>query len=367
MTVAGGVEDVENAEDAEDAEAADAAVSVVMVTVALVSALIGAGLSQRRALAVAGLSRSSWHYRSRPRPRVAVPVPHTARRAASWLDPAERERILDKLKAAFVCGWSVYQAYYEALDAKDPVASLSSWYRIARQLEPDRPVRRRARHRASAVPSLVASAPLQVWSWDITKLKGPYIRVTYELYLVVDVFSRLVVAWRVEDRECDDLAKDMFETAFRHHRAHPTVVHSDGGPSMTSNTLTGLFQALGVEVSRNRPRVSNDNPYSESLFKTAKYAPTYPAYFTSIEQARQWVTEFVHWYNHEHRHSSLEGHTPATVHDGSWISIHQQRVATMARLHAEHPERFTKPSTIKAPMAKVAINQEISTDRLQTG
>ena len=136
MTVAGGVEDVENAEDA---EAADAAVSVVMVTVALVSALIGAGLSQRRALAVAGLSRSSWHYRSRPRPRVAVPVPHTARRAASWLDPAERERILDKLKAAFVCGWSVYQAYYEALDAKDPVASLSSWYRIARQLEPQRP------------------------------------------------------------------------------------------------------------------------------------------------------------------------------------------------------------------------------------
>jgi transposase InsO family protein len=346
---------------------AGAAVSVSVVTVALVTALTAAGFSQRRALAVAGMSRSSWHYRSRPRPRVTAPVPHRARRAQSWLEQAERDSITGKLKAAFGRGESVYQGYYQALDAGDPVASLSSWYRIARQLEPDRPVRRRARHRASAIPCLLATGPLQVWSWDITKLKGPYTRVTYELYLAVDVFSRLVVAWRVEDRESDELAKEMFQSAFHRHRAHPQVVHSDGGPSMTSNTLTGLFRGLGVEVSRNRPRVSNDNPYSESLFKTAKYTPTYPAYFTSIGQARAWVSQFVHWYNHEHRHTGLEGHTPATVHDGSWVTIHHQRVATMTRLHTEHPERFTKPPTIRTPMAQVAINHQISPDRLQTG
>lgn len=341
--------------------------SVVAVTVALVTALVAAGLSQRRSLALAGMSRSSWHYRAKPRSRVADPVAHTARRAASWLEPDEQDTILGRLRAAFARGASVYQAYYEALDVGDPVASLSTWYRLARRLEPDRPVRRRAKHRASAVPSLLAHAPLQAWSWDITKLKGPYLRVTYELYVVVDVFSRMIVAWRVEEHEDDDLARDMFTDAFDRHGARPRVVHSDGGPAMRSNTLTGLFHALGVEVSRNRPRVSNDNPYSESLFKTAKYVPTYPVHFTSIEQARDWAKQFVAWYNLEHRHSSLEGHTPASVHDGSWLSVHRQRQTTLTRLHTEHPERFTKHPTARAPMAQVGINHRISSDRLQTG
>lgn len=340
---------------------------VVALTVALVTALVAAGLSQRASLALAGVSRSSWHYRSRPRPRVPAPVAHTARRGPAWLEPAEEDRITGYLRAAFAQGRSVYQAHYQALDALDPVASLSSWYRIARHLEPQRPARRRARHRASAVPSLLASGPLQVWSWDITKLKGPYTRVSYELYVVIDVFSRKIVAWRVEEHESDELAREMFQAAFAAYRARPTVVHSDGGPAMTSNTLTGLFRDLGIEVSRNRPRVSNDNPYSESLFKTTKYTPTYPAYFTSLEQARDWVTAFVAWYNHEHRHSSLEGHTPAAVHDGTWRPVHEQRVATMARLHQQHPERFHRPPTVRTPMAQVAINHTTTTDRLQTG
>ena len=282
--------------------------------------------------------------------------------------PLRSPHLVDpKLRAAFAQGRSVYQGFYQALDAGDPVASLSSWYRIARQLEPQRPTRRRTRHHSSAIASLVAEAPLQVWSWDITKLKGLYRGLNYELYVVLDVFSRMIVAWRLEEHEDDDLAKEMFAAAFVRHGARPQVVHSDGGPAMTSNTLTGLFRDLGVEVSRNRPRVSNDNPYSESLFKTAKYTATYPAHFTSIEQARAWTETFVSWYNHEHYHSGLEGHTPASVHDGSWVTVHHQRAATMAALHAANPERFTKPPVVKTPMAQVAINQEISTDRLQTG
>lgn len=173
------------------------------VTAALVAALVTAGLSQRRALALAGMSSSTWHYRKHPRRSVSNPVPHSQRRAEFWLAAHEQDRILTLLAAAFALGKSVYQAFYEALDAHDPVASLSSWYRLARRLEPQRPLRRRRTHRASAIPSLVATAPLQVWSWDITKLKGPYRGVCYELYVVVDVFSRMIVAWRVEEHEDD--------------------------------------------------------------------------------------------------------------------------------------------------------------------
>lgn len=343
-------------------------VDVVAVTAALVAALVAAGFSQRTALELAGMSRSTWHYRTNPRARVGSPVPHTARRSSVWLSMVEQDLIVTKLQTAFAQGWSVYHAFYEALDARDPVASLSSWYRIARTgLAVGRPVRATRNHRSTAIPSLVVDAPLQAWSWDITHLKGPYRRVTYQFYVAIDVFSRLIVAWRLEAREDDDIARDMFEDAFTSHGARPRVVHSDGGPAMTSNTLIGFFGDLGVEVSRNRPRVSNDNPFSESLFKTAKYAPTYPAYFDDIEHARTWAEAFVAWYNHEHHHAGLEGHTPADVHHGTWRVVHQQRVTTMSRLYAEHPERFRGTPVIKTPMAQVAINHPTTDDRLQTG
>ena len=237
-------------------------VDVVAVTVGLVSALLASGLSQRAALSLVGMARSTWHYHSNPRPRVAEPVPHTQRRALSWLTDHEQTLIVGMVRDGFAQGWSVYHAFYEALDAGDPIASLSTWHRIARaHLAAQRPVRRTRKHRATAMPSLIVEEPMQGWSWDITHLKGPYVRVTYQLYVVIDVFSRMIVAWRLETREDDDLAREMFEAAFTRHGARPRIVHSDGGPSMTSNTLTALFGVLGIEVSRNRPRVSNDCEY----------------------------------------------------------------------------------------------------------
>lgn len=338
------------------------------VSVTLVLALVAAGLTQRAALDLAGVPRSTWHYRTHPRARVLNPVPHTARRAKSWLTPAEQDLISAKLQSAFGAGESVYQAFYDALDAGEPVASLASWYRIARaRLDEQRPLRRTRNHRASAIPSLVVDTPLQAWSWDITHLKGPYRRITYQLYLAVDVFSRLVVAWRVEDREDDDLAREMFDTAFTRHGARPRIIHSDGGPAMTSKTLTELFRDLGIEVSRNRPRVSNDNPYSESLFKTAKYTASYPAHFTDLEHARAWSADFVGHYNHRHHHSGLEGHTPIHVHTGTWRQVHTNRQTAMDHLYATHPERFTHRPLIHAPMAQVSINHPTNDDRLQTG
>lgn len=333
----------------------------------LVQGLAAAGMSQRAALGLIGLSTSTWHYRSRPRARVDQPVPHTARTAAHWLTTAEQTLILDRLSSAFADGKSVYQAFYEALDSADPVASLSTWHRLARaHLTADRPVRRRRTHRAAAVPQLTATAPMQVWSWDITKLPGPYRGVNYDFYVTVDVFSRAIVAWRVEDRECDDLAKDMFQTAFV-AGGTPRVVHSDGGPAMTSKTLAALFRDLAIDTSRNRPRVSNDNPYSESLFKTAKYHPRYPRWFTSLEHARTWAQPFVSWYNTEHRHSALEGHVPHDVHHGHWVAVHHARQATLDRLYTQHPHRFTSRPIVKTPLAAATINQPKTSHRLQTG
>ncbi len=314
------------------------------------------------------MSRSTWQYHHKPRPRVSDPVPHRARTAPAWLSAGEQEQITEKLTTAFAGGNSVYQGYYDALDAGDPVASLSTWHRIARsRLNSQRPVRRTRKHRASVIPTLVVNAPMQAWSWDITHLKGPYKRVSYQLYVALDVFSRMIVGWRVEAHEDDELAREMFTTAFGEHRGRPGIVHSDGGPAMTSKTLTGLFHDLGIEVSKNRPRVSNDNPYSESLFKTAKYTPTYPTHFTDINHARAWTTTFIDWYNQEHHHTALEGHTPTAIHHGTWKKTHHERRKTMENLHAAHPERFNRPPTIRTPMAYVAINHPTTDERLQTG
>lgn len=208
---------------------------------------------------------------------------------------------------------------------------------------------------------------MQVWSWDITKLPGPYRGVTYDFYVTLDLFSRAIVGWRVEDGESDALAADMFRTAFTAHGAVPRVVHSDGGPAMTSKTVTVLLRDLGITTSRNRPRVSNDNPFSESAFKTCKYRPTYPGWFPSLDAARAWAGEFVTWYNTDHRHSSLEGHTPASVHDGTWAAVHHRRQQALDGLYAAHPHRFTRRPTAKTPLATVTINQPKTNHRLQTG
>ena len=334
----------------------------------LVARLRALGWSQTRALRLLGIAASSWHYRHHPRPPVAAPVAHAARTGSHWLSDVETAAVITKLMAAFEDGTSVFEAYYQALDAGDPVASLSSWYRIARAyLEPCRPFRPRKNKRCSAMPQWSADAPMQVWSWDITMLPGRYRRLNYCFYAVIDVFSRKIVAWRVEEREDDELAKDMFETGFAAEQGHPMVVHADGGPSMKSITVAELFMTLGITRSHNRPRVSNDNPYSESLFKTTKTRPDLPKFFDSLQHAQQWVAAFVDWYNTQHRHSSLEGHTPASVHDGSWVQIHQQRQAVLDELYQANPGRYSKPPTVKTPMALVVLNQKKPEDRLQTG
>jgi putative transposase len=341
---------------------------------ALVEQLKTAGLSQTKALALLGIAPAAWHYRKHPRPRRTDPTPHTQRRSTAWLSEAELREILAMQAAAFVDDKSVHQAFYEALDAGTPIASLKTWYRVCtahlNHLRPVRAqvVRPRRKHSSASMPQWDADAVGQVWCWDITMLPGPYKGVSFCFYMAMDVFSRKIVAWRVEEHEDDDLARAMFEAAFAAQGLTPRLVHSDRGAAMTSRTLTGLFALLGINASKNRPRVSNDNPYAETLFKTAKHAGFgYPRYFQTLEEARAWVAGFVHKYNTEHRHRGLEGHTPANVHDGSWIEIHHQRQATVDALYAEHPERFNKPPKIKTPLAQTVLNQKKPAYRLQTG
>jgi transposase InsO family protein len=335
----------------------------------LVDALRAAGWSQTKALRLLGIAASTWQYRRRPRPKVDSPKPHRARTATCWLTEVETAAITGLLMAAFDDRKSVYQAYHEALDAGTPVASLSSWYRVAAAyLDALRPVRRRrARRKSAGMPQWEADAVLQVWSWDVTWLPGPYRGVNYAFYVALDVFSRKIVAWRVEECEDDELATQMFAAAFEEYGATPRIVHSDGGSVMTSKTLAALFADLGITASRNRPRVSNDNPFSEAWFKTAKYWPGYPGYFDTLERARRWAGTLVRVYNTEHRHSALEGHTPASVHDGTWIDIHHARQATLDALYEANPGRYAHPPHVKTPLGLVALNKKQTKQRLQTG
>ena len=182
---------------------------------------------------------------------------------------------------------------------------------------------------------------------------------------MLDVFSRYVVAWRVEEREDDALAKAMFDSAFARHRMRPRVVHSDGGPSMTSSVVKELFADLGITASKNRPRVSNDNPYSEAWFKTAKYEPAYPEVFHTLGQARAWAAIFIDWYNTTHRHSGIAWHTPQSVFDGTWIDVQHARQATLDTAWAANPARFTsRPIAPDLPI-EVWINDPAR--RFQTG
>jgi transposase InsO family protein len=274
------------------------------------------------------------------------------RRSCHWLDEHDELVILAWLTAEQWLGTSIAELFTIAWDAGVYVGSRRSWYRVAaRRAVPRRPPRRVATAASRAIPELVATAPNQVWSWDITKLPTRFRGQSLEFYVVLDLFSRYVVAYRVETREGDDLARDMFAQAFAWHQARPRVVHSDGGASMTSKSVQQLFADLGISRSRNRPRVSNDNPFSEAWFKTAKYHPSYPEEFATLEQAREWAGDLIGWYNHQHRHSGIAWHTPASAFDGSYRTIARQRQAVLDNHYAQHPERYARPP--KAPQLPI--------------
>lgn len=252
---------------------------------------------------------------------------------------------------------SVQQVYWRVVDEGRYVASERTWYRVAarHRLSGDR--RHGSTHPPKVIPELCAAGPNQVWSWDITRVKIKVQKTPLHLYLIEDVFSRKCVGWRIEHRERDALAVDLIENSISREQAKPHTLHADGGPSMTSNDVAGLLNGLGIARSRSRPHVSNDNPFSESLFKTLKYDLDYPGVFDTYDQAKTWISSFVDRYNNDHRHSGLVGFTPTSVHDGTWTQTAAKRQTLYDTHYQAHPGRYRKPPTVRTPPGTVWINK----------
>jgi len=281
----------------------------------------------------------------------------SVRRSHRALSAPERQAILDAAHGDRFADLSVREIYATLLDEGVYLGSIATMYRVLRAAGESRERRRLATHPARVKPELAATAPGQVWCWDITKLLGPQKWTYYYLYVVLDVFSRYVVAWRLETRESAQLAKELFGAAIVRENVDPTAltVHADGGSAMTSKSLAHLFADLGVTRSRSRPHVSNDNPYIESHFKTLKYGSSFPGHFANIEQARDFCRQFFAWYNLEHRHSGIALLTPEDVHRDR---VDDRRGARRSVLHAafeQHPERFVLGRPEPPAIADVAF------------
>jgi len=297
-----------------------------------------------------GRSRATFYRHRCPRPP-APPRPRAPHPAA--LTPVERQGVLDVLHAERFCDQAPTQVWAVLLDEGVYLCSVPSMYRILRDEGEVRERRRLAHHPTTVKPELVARGPNQVWSWDITKLLGPVKWTYYYLYVILDVFSRYAVGWAVAPRETAALAEQLIAACI-HEQAVPPgqlTVHADRGSSMTSKPVAHLLADLGVTRSHSRPHTSNDNPYSESHFKTLKYQPDFPARFGSRADAAAFCDRFFSHYNFEHRHSGIGLHTPADVHHGRAPAVRAHRQTVLNAAYAAHPERFVRhpPQAPKLP------------------
>ncbi len=298
-------------------------------------------VGRKRACEALGRSRAS-HYRGRQPPRYGSPKPRRSPRA---LSTAEAETVIATLNQERFCDKAPAQVWATLLDEGTYLASVSTMYRLLRQRHQVRERRAQARRPALIKPELVATGPNQVWSWDITKLAGPYKWTWYQLYTILDIYSRYVVGWLVAPTESAKLAEQLIADAIYTQGVDQDqlTLHADRGSSMTSRTVSQLLADLGVLQSHSRPHQSNDNPYSESQFKTLKYSPTFPKRFTNIPAARSFCEAFFEHYNNEHRHSGIGLNTPANVHYGLADTVRHKRQGVLDAAYADRPERFRKP------------------------
>jgi transposase InsO family protein len=282
----------------------------------------------------------------------AAPVRPAPPRA---LSQAEKEQVRDLLNSERFQDAAPREVYAELLDEERYLCSIRTMYRILTEHAEVCERRNQLRHPAYRKPELLATGPNQVWSWDITKLRGPSKGVYYHLYAIIDIYSRYVVGWMIAEVEAAELAEQLIvESCARQgvQRAQLTI-HADNGSPMIAKTVAVLLADLGVTKSHSRPHVSDDNPYSEAQFKTLKYRPDYPDRFGSLADARSWGRRFFHWYNEQHHHTGLGLLTPAAVHAGRGETMRQQRQVVLERAFQAHPERFVhgRPQPARLPEA----------------
>lgn len=294
------------------------------------------------ACAVLSVPRSTYYHDLQPSSPSPAPAPRPPSHRALPAD--EQLTVRDLLNSERFVDRAPRTVYATLLDEGVYHCSWRTMYRILAQHDAVRERRTQRRRPQYAAPELLATGPRQVWSWDITKLRGPHPGCWYSLYVVLDIFSRKIVGWRIETREDAAIAEAMVAEAVFHERIapHQLTLHADRGAAMTSKTLSTLLLDLGVARSHSRPTISDDNPYSEAQFKTMKYGPRYPERFAGITEARSWMRAFTAWYNDEHRHSGLSLLPPSVVHDGRAAAVQVQRQAVLDAGYLRHPERFPR-------------------------
>ena len=305
------------------------------------------------------MSRAHFYRSRKPRPQPRTTPPTRPGRARS-LTPAQEERILLELNSERFLDCAPRQVWATLLDEGVYLCSWRTMYRLLKRHDQVRERRNLRRHPKYVRPELAASGPNQVWTWDITYLKGPVRGQFYYLYVVIDLYSRLVVGWMVADRECEVLARRLLEQSYKKHGVQPgqLSVHADRGAPMKSKSVHQLLSDLDIRASHSRPRVSNDNPFSEAGFKTLKYSPDFPARFASLLEAEAFCRDYFVWYNQDHYHTGIALLTPAQVHFGEAEAVLARRQATLDQAFLSHPERFghRRPQVARLP-ATVWINR----------
>ncbi len=302
------------------------------------------------ACAALAVSRASLYRRRRP-----TGTPRSRGVPSRALSPAERQSVCDILHAERFVDKAPAQVYAILLDEGAYHCSTRTMYRLLAENNEVRERRDQLRHPRYARPELLATAPNQVWSWDITKLLGPAKWTYYYLYVILDIFSRYVVGWMLALQEAARLATRLIAETCAKQGILPgqLTIHADRGSSMKSQGVALLLGSLGITKTHSRPHVSNDNPYSEAQFKTLKYCPEFPDRFGSYEDALGFCRAFFGYYNHEHRHSGIGLMTPHAVHYGLAPQLLAARKATLLTAYARHPERFVRnpPRPPKLPEA----------------
>ncbi len=295
------------------------------------------------------------------------PQPLSSKKPVNALNCEEKKEILDLLHSERFIDKTPYDAYYELIDKGEYYCSPRTMYRILAEKGETKDRRNQRNHRDAIKPELIATGPNEVWSWDITKLLGPKKWVYYYLYVILDIFSRYVVGWLIADSESKELARKLIQQSALKQGIQPKqlTLHADNGPSMTSHTVSQLLKHLGVAKTHNRPYTSNDNPFSESHFKTLKYRPEFPARCQSLEHGEAFCQQFFTWYNKEHYHSGIAWLTPESVHYQQAQSILEQRYSVLMQAFLDNPKRFkNKQPELKQLPKAVYINPPQTIDIL---
>lgn len=287
------------------------------------------------------ISRASFYrYTNQPAKKEAAKARPSSTRKIS---DAEKATILNLLNCNENVDKSPKQIYYELLDKGTYLCSLSSFYRVLKACHASAERRKLRNTRLFVKPELIATAPNQVWSWDVSKLLCTEKMKYYYLYVIIDIYSRYVVGWTVAESELSEIALDLFQQTFRKQNIKQQsllVVHSDNGAIMKSELLKEAYKKLNIKRSLNRPYVSNDNPFSEANFKTLKYSPSYPSRFESLEEADKFLNTFYEWYNKVHIHSGIKCLTPVDIHYGTQTKTIEKRKRILEEAKKKYPYRF---------------------------